>query len=155
MRDPESGREKEKRERANRSKVYSADEQRRFVELWRSSGLRQVEFCKQQGIKEWQLSNWKTRPARKARGSRQQESKTQFAEVEFGEIYKDSRDVAPVQAANVASAEMSAQMPPEVTCKVVAEIRLQEAVISIFDGANSYTVREIISALMERKRDLT
>lgn len=38
---------------------YSERERRGFVAKWRASGLTQAEFCRREGIKEWELSTWK------------------------------------------------------------------------------------------------
>jgi hypothetical protein len=35
------------------------ERQLQAVAKWRSSGLTQAEFCRREGLKEWQLSNWK------------------------------------------------------------------------------------------------
>lgn len=44
----------------------SSDEwqQRDIVARWRASGLSQAEFCRQEGLEQWQLSEWKRKVAR-------------------------------------------------------------------------------------------
>jgi hypothetical protein len=42
-------------------KIYSARKRKALVAKWRSSGLTQAAFCRQEGLQEWELSNWKRR----------------------------------------------------------------------------------------------
>lgn len=46
---------------APRQKIKNEFYQRDMVSKWRASGLSQAEFCRQEGIPEWSLSQWKRR----------------------------------------------------------------------------------------------
>ena len=143
--------------KTTRTKSYSADERRRLVERWKSSGLSQVEFCRKEGLFDWQLSDWKGRIAREERRKKEQvgavEPKAQFAEVEFAEIYKGGTG-SPANAIEKMTVTESS-LRPCTGCRVAAEVRCDQAVVAIFDGADSRTVRDIITALMERRCDRT
>jgi transposase-like protein len=134
-----------------RARSYSGAERRRLVERWRSSGLTQVEFCRREGIFDWQLSDWKGRIAREERPKKEQEidvePKTRFAEVEFAKICENgTADKMTV---------INSCPQPSASYRVAAEVRCHQSVIAIFDGADSQTVRDIISALTEHERDRT
>jgi hypothetical protein len=47
---------------------YSERERRGFVAKWQASGMSQAEFCRREGIQEWELSNWKRRELKIQRG---------------------------------------------------------------------------------------
>jgi len=50
-----------------RLRKYSTEWQRReVVDRWRASGLSQAAFCRQEGIPEWALSEWKRQELRRA-----------------------------------------------------------------------------------------
>jgi len=70
---------------------------RATVERWKASGLTQAEFCRREGVKEWSLSDWRRRLARRdAAGRGRQIGVKSF--VEFAPVTVRDVDPNPVTA---------------------------------------------------------
>jgi len=128
------------------TREVSDEERRRFVELWKASGLTQAEFCKLNGeLTQAQLSEWKGRIFRE---QKRQQQIDETAEVAFAEISNVAREPGKNQQKNALAA---AKIEP----RPIVEIRINGAVISIFDSAESNTVQDIFSVLMRCEDDWT
>ena len=49
----------QREERLTMARGMHASKKIATVEKWRASGLTQAEFCRREGLPEWQLSGWK------------------------------------------------------------------------------------------------
>jgi hypothetical protein len=63
-------------------KKYSARQRRALVAKWRSSGSTQAEFCRQEGLQEWELSNWKRLQEKQSSGKENEPSEEKRVRIE-------------------------------------------------------------------------
>ncbi len=138
--------------------------QNSVVARWEASGLSQAEFCRQEGIPEWSLSEWKRRKRnRDAQRKRRAKEKGNARGIEFGAASESAvldesnhaigRSGIGVQAFVPVIPQLSSgleQAPHSVRKRIVAEIVLPGgAQMEVLSGADIDTLRNLLRALME------
>jgi hypothetical protein len=153
------------------SKKYRTNrfKQRDVLAKWRASGLSQAAFCRQEGIPEWQLSNWKRRemtmsaappkPRRRKENTTSPDSSIEFAAVEESSHSPNQRN-----GAQKGVAEFVPLFPQNTDAKIeeevleamraarqtpVAELCFGEVCIRIWRGTDQDTLRMLFQLLKE------
>lgn len=126
------------------------------VERWRSSGLSQAEFCRQEGIPEWRFSNWKCGQQRKDEKAKnhlpQRKTGRRDRGLEFAAIGEPSQSI--VHRDTWSTAPFVPLVAPGLKQTSSGEMTIQlffsrQAVQVVLSGANAETLRNLLSALME------
>lgn len=123
-----------KRERAWRS----------LLDKWKESGLSQAEFCRREGLKEWNFSAWKLKLARKETKGRNSDQDCAQRQVEFA-------PVRIVEAEPMTSRAHGNQMNSvgNEGRGVIAEIAFGGGYVRVFAGADLEILNSLLTALKE------
>jgi len=148
-------------------RIPSATKQKRqkIVTEWRDSGLSQAEFCRQKGISQWQLSDWKRREApatgKNPKPSKRKATKLGAAGIEFAaaDLEMDSSFLEQIPSPKVGSFVPIVPSVLELALKgirthgkhelVSAEIQFGGMTLRIFSGADRETPRALLQTLQE------
>ena len=150
---------------AKHLKTTTERHRRDVVATWRASGLSQAEFCRQKGIQEWQLSEWKRREARAvgkhSRPAQRKGKSSRAAGIEFAAAGEemDSSMAEQIPMPKVGPFVPLVPRQPNESRKgvrgkeehvpVAAEIRFSGLVVRVFSGADQETLRALLQTLQE------
>ncbi len=146
---------------AKRLKTTTEQHRRSIVVRWKESGLSQAEFCRQERIPEWRLSEWKRRVARATEigtQSKKPKRKARIAGVEFAaadDLATTTLTQAPIPKVGPfvplvpAVSNASRKSKEAVRVIPVAEIQLGQLAVRIFSGADHETLRALLHILQE------
>ncbi len=144
-------------------RLKASTEQRRrdLVGKWKESGLSQAEFCRQEGIPEWRLSEWKRRVVRAAGILSQMKKGKRKPRATSGKsaAVEDSATAKITEAPNPKIGPFMPLVPVPANgarklrgmnyISPVAEIQLDGMVVRIFPGADHETLRALLHVLQE------
>ena len=150
---------------AKHLKTTTERHRRDVVATWRASGLSQAEFCRQEGIQEWQLSEWKRREARAvgkhSRPAQRKEKLSRTVGIEFAAAGEEM-DSSMAEQIPIPTIGPFVPLVPRQPSKsrrrvrgkekrdpVAAELRFSGLVVRVFFGADQETLRTILQTLQE------